>query len=301
MCGGRVKKLRYALEYAAMRGVLELISSPPLPMARALGRGLGRGVHALGVRRAVVDDNLAIAFPEMSSEERDAIALRCYAHFGRALVETMRFPRWSDEQLRARVKIEGLDRLRAAMSAGRGVVIATCHFGCFDIALARLGLEGIPITAVYQEVRNPYVSRWITGVRSIKGAEPARRGIQLRKTFAALKRGECVTIFADQDAGPSGLFLPFFSRVASTLHGAADLAIRTGAVMLPGFAPVQPDGFSAVLEAPIPPGTRSEMMLAYNQRVEAMVRRWPEQYFWLHKRWKSRPPASPADGGKTAS
>jgi KDO2-lipid IV(A) lauroyltransferase len=150
-----------------------------------------------------------------------------------------------------------------------------------------MALAGYPLQVVYQGVRNPYVGEYITRLRLTRGVGLIQRGIQFRTAFATLRQGLAVAILADQDAGPRGLFVPFFGRSTSTLAGPAEFALRTGAVLLPAFTPLIDGRYSAVFEEPIPPSDIETMMTAWNGRLEAMIRRYPDQYFWLHKRWKS--------------
>jgi KDO2-lipid IV(A) lauroyltransferase len=282
-----MRRWRHLLEYAALRSILGLFALPPRVMARGLGRALGRLIHRLGIRRAVVEENLAIAFPDRPAPDRAALGRRCYEHFGAVLVDTVDFHRWSDAEIIERVQLFGEENLRTAINRGCGVVVATAHLGCYDVVGARMALAGFPLQVVYQGVRNPYVGKYITRIRQTRGVGLIRRGIQFRAAFAALKQGLAVAILADQDAGPRGLFVPFFGRSASTLAGPAEFALRTGAVLLPAFTPLIDGRYAAVFEEPIPPSDIETMMTAWNGRLEAMIRRYPDQYFWLHRRWKS--------------
>lgn len=300
-----MKRLLHLLEYAVLRGILLAASMPPRPAALALGRLLGNLVLALGVRRRVVEENLARAFPERTPSERRALARAVYAHFGAVLVDTATFHRWSEDDLRARTNLENYDLFREALATGRGVVLATAHLGCFDVGPGRIALEGPRITSVFQGVRNPYVERYITAIRTRGGARVAKRGIQFRDVIRALSAGECVTILGDQDAGPEGWFVSFLGVPASTLRGPAEFALRTGAVLMTGFVPLRDGRYTLVFEPPIAEDTTEGMMAEYVRRVERMVRSHPEQYFWLHRRWKTPPPAprevAPAIGEVVAS
>lgn len=292
-----MNRLVHLLEYAALRTLLLAASLPPRPAALALGRLLGRAVFSVGVRRRVVMENLARAFPDLGPRARQDLARAVYAHFGAVLVDTATFHRWSEDELRARTALENYDVFRDALATGRGVVLATAHLGGFDVGPGRIALEGPRITSVFQGVRNPYVERYITAIRTRGGARVAKRGIQFRDVIRALESGECVTILGDQDAGPAGLFLPFLGTPASTLKGPAEFALRTGAILLTGFVPLRDGRYTLVFEPPIPQQTLEGMMAEYVRRVERMVRAHPEQYFWLHRRWKTAAPMAPAHAG----
>lgn len=285
-----LKSVRHYAEYLALSGIVRALALPRGAAARELGSTLGRAVASTGVRRAVVSENLRIAFPEKSEPERAAIERGCYEHFGRIIVDTARFPEWTDAEIRERVVMENRAHLDEALAAGRGALIATGHIGCYDVGAPRISMEIAPVTSVYQGVRNPYIEEWIVRIRCQRGARVAKRGMGFRKVYAALKRNECVAILADQDAGSSGLFIPFFGRDASTLSGPAEFALRTGAALLTAFAPVEGERYTVRFEPVIPHSDVETMMREYNRRLEAAIRRRPEQYFWLHKRWKTRPP-----------
>lgn len=285
-----IRQLRFILEFAVLRGVLLILALPPRRMGLMLGRGLGRFVHGLGIRRAVVASNLLIAFPDWTPEKRADVARRTYEHFGMVLVDTASIFHWSEAQLRERTTLVNYEIFRKALATGRGVVLATAHLGGFDVGPGRIALEGALITGVFQGVRNPYIERYITRIRTRGGAMVAKRGIQFRKVLRALKSGDCVGFLADQDAGSRGLFLPFFSRRASTLSGPAAFAERTGAVLLTGFVPVIDGKYTLIFEEPLPPGSMEDRMGEYNRRLERIIRQFPDQYFWLHKRWRTPPP-----------
>ncbi|RMH58358.1 MAG: hypothetical protein D6679_05055 [Candidatus Hydrogenedentota bacterium] len=284
------KTLPHLLSYLLLRTIVAIVSAPPRPLARRLGRLLGRLVFLLGIRRAVVLDNLRVAFSERSESWRSRTALRCYEHFGEVLADLAGLNRWSDRELRERTAYENRPLLEEAIGRGRGVVVATGHIGGIDAGPARLAFDGHQVLSVFQGVHNPYVEEFITRIRSCRGATVARRGIGMRKAFSVLKKKGLVMILADQDAGPNGLFLPFFGRDASTLIGPAELALRTGAVLLVGFVILEKNTYRLVADRIIENSSLERMMQEYNEALEEMIRRYPEQYFWLHKRWKTPPP-----------
>lgn len=285
-----MKPVRHFVEFLFLFGLVTFFAVLPRPVAARFGRCLGFLIYHLGIRRRVVLENLAVAFPEMEPAAREELARRCYRHYGAVIADQTSLHFWSREKVIARTRLERSEILENALAKGKGCVIATGHLGAFDIGPPRLQLAGWQITSVYQGVRNPYVDRFISRIRSLYGARVATRGMGMREAIAALRRGEAVCILADQDAGKRGLFLPFFSRPASTLVGPAELALRTGAVLMPGFVIREGSLYRMIAEEPIPPSDVKTMMAEYNRRLESAIRRWPEQYFWLHKRWKSRPP-----------
>ncbi len=284
------RRARHLLEYLALRAVVGSLSLPPRPVRRRLGRALGLLVHALGVRRRTVRENLGTAFPERTVAERDGIARACFAHFGELIVDTFDILSWTDEQFRERVTLVGKEHIEAALARGRGVIVATHHFGAYDVCIPRLRVEGYEFTAVYKKAHNPHVDAYMRRLRTIRGARVAESGIGIRHVFSALKRNELVAILADQDAGEGGLFIPFFGRPASTLDGLGEFARRTGASIVLVSVYSENGAYRAVFEPLSSSGTVEEIMTFYNRRVEEIVRARPEQYFWLHRRWKTPPP-----------
>ena len=270
-----------------MKNIIWLCSLPNKRNRMRLGSLLGRFVFALGIRKKTVVQNLEIAFPKLDNAERIKIAKNCYSHFGKVIVDTFNVTKWNDAEFKDRVKLLGLEHLDKALLCGKGVIIATAHFGCFDVITPRLCIDGYKNITIYQRIHNPYVDEYIMKIRTMKGAQVAKRGIQIRLILKALKKNECVGFLADQDAGGSGLFIPFFSKTASTFRGLAELAIRTRAPIVPAFTPVIDGVYNAIFEEEIQIGSVEEIMTEYNRRVENIVKKFPEQYFWLHKKWKS--------------
>lgn len=282
--------MKHRLQYLGLRLLIAVVTAPPRPLARKLGRLLGLLVFALGIRHRVVLDNLRTAFPEKSESERLSIARGTYQHFGELLADIGRIPRWSDADFRENVVIEKREIFDRALAKGRGVIIVTGHFGGFEIGPAGLQSLGYTVTSVFAPVRNPNVEGYINGLRTLKGARTVMRGMGLRGALAALNRKEMVAIFADQDAGRNGVFIPFFARTASTLSGPAEMALRTGAVLVPGFILKDGPVYRFLPSDPIPHSDVATMMTDFNRRLEAAIRRAPDQYFWLHKRWKTPAP-----------
>ncbi|MBL4889341.1 MAG: lysophospholipid acyltransferase family protein [Candidatus Lindowbacteria bacterium] len=277
------------MEYALMRATVFLLALPPRALNERLGRGLGSFIYSLGIRRKIVAKNLSIAFPGKSDAERADIAKKSYQNLGVTLVEFSSMPNWSDRELKERAAFENVETFKQYYEKGKGVIIATGHLGPLDVAPARLQVEGFQVTTVYRTVRNPHVEDFINRIRTLRGAKVAASGIGIRDAIKALKNGECIVILGDQDAGKNGIFAPFFGKPASTLPGPAELAIRTGALLMLGTAVRDGDRVKLIAGEPIPVTTVDETTAEYNKRLEEVIRRWPEQYFWLHNRWKTEP------------
>ncbi len=248
-------------------------------------------------------DNLRHALGGTHDEAaRDAVAADFFRHLGTNLMEFLLLGRMSPAQVRERVQLVGLEHYREAAAEGRGVLLVTGHFGNLELLAARLGAEGIPVTFLGKSQSNARVDRLLAGMRARAGVRVIRSGGPLKEMVTALRRGEVIGLAADQDAGPEGCFVPFLGRRASFYRGAAYFSWKLGAPVVSGMIFRQPDGRHRLeLGPPFRPEPDWDEAVAvvrlteiFAQRLEAAVRRAPEQYFWTHRRWKTRPPEESA-------
>ncbi len=295
-------KTRHVFEYAAFRFAVALTRRLPFAVLRPLMGGLGRVAHALGLRRQVVETNLAVALGEtgISPRVRDA-ARTCYAEHGRILAEILK----EDQLLRdpqGTFDIEGTENLRDALSAGRGVIVLSAHFGNFVLAGYQMARLGYPMAYVSKVAHNPAVRLELEKVYTKYGNtlipidgfrnDPAGG----RRLFKALKKGETVVIINDQDAGPEGFRTVFFGAPTYIPPGPAHFAVRTRAVVITAFITRRNGKIVGRFDKEIDYskaatlGDAEALILGeYSRRLEAAVRETPELYFWFHKKWKSAP------------
>jgi KDO2-lipid IV(A) lauroyltransferase len=274
------------------------VSALPEGAAQAVGRGLGGAAFVLGVRRTVARENVARAFGELDAAAREELARRAYAYTGTSFVEFLRLPRMSAADLRARAVLEGEAHLRSGLAAGRGVVAASGHLGNWEMIGASIAARGFPVTFVVQRLRNRRVDAIVNGIRRAAGIEVVERGMALRGVHRALAANRIVFFMCDQDARRRGVFVPFFGVPASTPTGAAQLALRLGAAFVPAFSWRRDDGVHVALFTPAvgAAGAADEdaavlqLLGEFNRRLEAAIRKAPAQYWWAHRRWKTRPP-----------
>ena len=287
--------MKERLEHAGLVAAEGLFSALPRSGAMAVGRGIGRAAHALGVRRDVVERQIAEAFPDRPAAWVRATARDCYRHFGAELAELARA---RSERLVERTA--GGDRLLAvweeATASGRGGLIVTGHLGNWELAGAAVAAHGVPISAVVKAQRNPRVDRHLAELRRGLGVEPILMHRAGRGVADALERGRAVALVADQDALSRGVFVPFLGRPASTFRGPAALALRHEVPLLFGVMVREGEGWRMIVERVETRG-RDERSLtaAWVRRLEREVRERPGQYFWFHRRWKTRP--ADVDGG----
>jgi KDO2-lipid IV(A) lauroyltransferase len=299
-----VKALRQGLELAAVRGVRAVVGVLPAWLARATGAGLGSMFYALDrSHRRVALANLAQCFPSRSEAERRTICRRMFQHFGILLIELLRFGRLSPEAMRARVVIDGEDRVRAAYAKGKGVLFFTGHFGFWEMHAVVHALVFQPIGVLARPLDNPGLHALLEDMRQRTGNSVIYREGAVRRILRVLGAGQGVAMLIDQHMhSPDAIWVQFFQRPAATTSTLAALALRTGAPVVPVFAVPAADGrLRLIYELPVEPpapGT-ADPIRDFTQRctdvLEMYVRRQPELWLWMHRRWRDAP--APGTGG----
>jgi len=277
----------------------------PEGAARRLGTSIGLAMRVLSPRHAhIVMTNLRLAFGnEKSERELAAIAKACYRHLGLCLTEFIRLPAMSADGIRALAELRGKERIEAALAAGRGAILLTGHLGNWEVTGSRIVAEGYRLSVIARAQRDDEITEYVRRTRERMGMRVLHRDVAVRESLRALRRNELVGILVDQNAGDDGIFVDFFGHLASTAPGSAAFALRTGAAVLPTFGWRNPDNTHvAQVEEPVPltqTGNHEHDLRVntarYTKIVEQGIRRHPEQWFWLHKRWKARPPAEQSE------
>ena len=272
----------------------------PARAARRLGPGLGTLMRYLSPRHyRIVLTNLKLAFGEEKDDrELRRIAAACYRHLGKCLMEFIRLPAMTPEEVKQISGYEGREYLDEALSRGRGVILLTAHLGNWEMVGARIAADGYPLNVIARAQRDDRLTEYIRDTRRLAGMRVLHREESVRASLRALRKNELVGILLDQNAGDEGIFVDFFGHLASTAPGAAAFALRTGAAVVPTFGRRNPDDTHTIIFQEVPPLIRSGDLKQdiaantahYTKLIEAQIRRQPEQWFWLHKRWKSRPP-----------
>jgi len=289
--------------YVAMRGALGLVL--PLPRSAACGTGavLGRMVRdVLGLRRDVADQNLAIAFPQISPGERAALARRTYAHFGRVMMDSLRLTAGGAQAVMPFVRVmEAEALLRPLLAKGRGVICLAGHHGNWELSVAWATAVGFRVAAVVKPPSNPWVAAYVDRQRRRMGLETIPMPEAKVRVPRALAEGKLVGLVADQGALRSNTWVPFFGRPTQTAEGPGYFAVTTGAPVVFGGFVAEADGryrgYAELLEES-PRGDAGAMVLRiatlFRQHLEAAIRRSPEQYLWTHRMWARQPPGEPA-------
>ncbi len=289
--------------YLAMRALLGFIR--PWPRGAALGAGAALGGVArnvLGLRRAVTDANLAAAFPELGAAERVELARGVYAHFGRVAVDSLRLTAGGPAAVIPYVReVEGEELLRSLAAEGRGVIVLAGHHGNWELAAAWAGTVGLRVAAVVKPPSNPWVAAYVERARRRMGIETIPMPEARATIPAALAAGKLVGLVADQGAMRSSTWVPFFGRPTQTAVGPGLFAARSGApVVFGGFVAERDGRYRGYIEVldQAPRGDAETLVVRiatlFRQRLEAVVRRTPEQYLWTHRLWDRQPPARPA-------
>jgi len=299
-------RFSYRLEYLAFRFAFALLAAMPLRLALRLGARLGTLWYLVDARnRRIALFNLGIAFPERSDRERRRIFRASCRNLGRVVVEFCHLRRLQPEQLADIVRFA--DRAaweRAIERAGQtGVIILTAHFGNFELLAYLHGLLGHPVTLVHRPMHNPLFDAAITAIRGAAGTRLIKKKAAAKEALRALKQHAILVIPSDQNQTRSfGVFVDFFGLSACTTPGAVRLGMLTGAPVLPVFLVREDEGPRHRIEVLpevtlVSTGDREADIRANTQRctavIEDMIRRYPEQWIWFHKRWNTRPAGEP--------
>jgi KDO2-lipid IV(A) lauroyltransferase len=279
-------------------------------MAAWVGRRLGDLAFVLvGGRRRVADRNLARAFPDLPIAARRRLCRRCFQHLGMMLMELAAVLVKPLERTIAQVTVEGTAQLEAVMKAHGRALVLTGHLGNWELLPAACRLTSYSLTIVARPLDSPTLDAMVTRLREKAGVELVDKRNAVRPVLRALAGGRLVGILLDQNAARhESVFVPFFGHPASTSRSIAVLALRTGAPVLPIFTWREGSGRHRVsVGAPIhiPQGSESadaivELTRRCTEAIEEAIRRHPEQWLWMHARWRTRPPDEAGGAGATA-
>jgi KDO2-lipid IV(A) lauroyltransferase len=281
-------------------GLAAVVGAIPVALQGRLARAVGRLVFALGIRRTVTLDNLAQAFPALPDAERRRIARGAYANMVRVIFEAFSSNTPRAKRLARTIPVEGWDAVARALAAGKGALVASAHFGSWELFGEVLARRQVPLSAVVRPLKGGLNAvlverRLEAGMKLIppRGAVP--------QTLKALHRGDLVAMLVDQVLpSKKAVFVPFFGRLAATSPALAFAALRSGAPVFVATSVREGDALRLSFEGPLEfvrAGSLSDdvtaLTAAVTARLEATIRRHPDQWLWLHRRWKVAPPEAP--------
>ena len=292
--------MRQRLEYALAWLIIKILGGLPRSLSRAAAISLSWTIYLVHVRlRHVGMRNLRLAFPEKTRRERARILRGVFTSLGRQLAEVCLFPRYTLENVGKVVVYDGFENFERALSRGKGVLFLTAHLGAWELSAFTHSLYGHPLHIVMRPLDNVYLDRLMRRYRTMHGNSTVDKDDFVRGLLSAMKAGETVGILMDTNmTPPQGVFVDFFGIPACTASGLARIALRSDAAVVPGFTIWDPAlrkyrlRFDPPLKL-IRTGNDDADVLAntalFTKVIEEYVRKYPDQWLWVHRRWKTRP------------
>jgi KDO2-lipid IV(A) lauroyltransferase len=296
--------MRQRLEYAIAWLMIKTIGLLPRFLARTAAIALGWTVYVLHLRlRRVGMRNLALALPGTSRHERARILRGVFTSLGRQLAELCLFPKYTKENVSRVVVYDGFENFERALARGKGVLFLTAHLGAWELSAFSHSLQGHPLKIVMRPLDNIYLDRLLREYRTMHGNETVDKDDFVRGLLSAMKNGETVGILMDTNmTPPQGVFVDFFGIPACTASGLARIALRTDASVVPGFTVWDPvlrkyrlrfDPAVTLIRTGNDDADAVTNTGLFTKIIEDYVRRYPDQWLWVHRRWKTRPEGQP--------
>lgn len=301
----RKPTLAHRAEYYTMRATISALRAMSWESACSFGEKLGAlGYRPLGIRKRVVERQIAAAFPDLGPEGVRSLAQESYRHLGRTFIEGALLDKLGKDGLQELVEtVEGWEEVEDVMAKGKGAVMVTGHIGNWELAGAYVAARGIPLDAIVRGMANPLFDAWINHTREEIGMTVVHDSEAVRRTPRSLRAGRAVAFVADQGVmGLASTFVPFFGRPAKTPRGAAVFALRFEVPVIFVVALRKPNGRYRIVVERIEARRTGDMdrdvdaiVTAFTEHLEKWVRAVPAQYFWQHRRWKRQPPDTPPE------
>ena len=296
--------MRERLEFFALWTLVHVIGALPRGMARAVGAGIGAlAFRFLGRLRRVGLRNLELAYPEWTADQRTATLRKVYRNLGWLLAEFCLMSGYTRDLASDFIEYDGLEHYLAARERGKGVLVLTGHLGAWELSSFYHSLVGFPMGLVIRRLDNPLVDEFVNRIRCLHGNRVIHKNDFARGLISAMRAGETVGILMDTNmTPPQGSFVPFFGVQACTASGMARVALKTDAAVLPGFLLWDEAKkkyvlrFGAQIQL-VRTGDLAADVLANTAKFAATTERYiranPEQWLWMHRRWKTRPAGEP--------
>ena len=292
-----MKRVRQYIEYQILLGIGFIVRVLPRSVILRLGRFVGNFIYyCIPVRKAITLDHLEQAFPEKSTTEIKKIARGAYQNLGMNALEHLRIPTLTKEEIKSIVDLADEDILSRALERKRGVIIVGGHFGNWEYASCAVSANGYRFAVLVAEISNKYINKKINDHREAFGGEMITKD-STKAIVRIIRENGSVGMLIDQNQKRGGAFVDFFGRPCSTAKGPAVLAIKTGASILFFAAIRQTDGTIKAILEPIEIDYEAgpteanihDITQRCTSRLEHYTRIYPDQWFWMHRRWKTRP------------
>ena len=295
--------MRRWIEYGLVRAVVAILGRLPRSLARRLGEATAWSAFVAVRRlREVGRTNLALAFPSEDIKVREQILRREYRQLGSLLAEFCLMARYRRSDVTQFIRYDGLDRYLHARDRGRGVLVLTGHLGAWELSSYFHSLMGHPMGMVIRRLDNPLIDAYVNQIRCLHGNRVLHKDDFARGLLAEMRSGGSVGILMDTNmTPPQGVFVPFFGVMACSASGLARVARKTGAAVLPGFLLAEADGryvlhFGEELTLASSDDAEADALentVQFTAVLERYIRRYRDQWLWMHRRWKTRPPGEP--------
>jgi KDO2-lipid IV(A) lauroyltransferase len=282
-------------EYAIAYTLVGLLCVLPLPVADVLARVVTRILDLLVPKlRRIALINLSFAFPQLPQSRHQEIIDGVFRSIARLLVALSRFPRINAKNVHEWIHYEGLENYLAAKEKGRGLLVATAHFGNWELSAFAHALMTEPMHVMVRPLDNPFIDKMVERRRALSGNHLIDKRVAARAVMKALRDNEAVGILIDQNTTPAeGVFIDFFGKRACASSAFVKLAHHSGAIVIPGFAVWDERQRKYILRF-YPPVSLTGDVAADTQEIhsvfERIMREHPDQWLWIHRRWKTRPP-----------
>lgn len=292
MASNATKNVLDSLGVKGLQKLQRSLAKKSTPEVEAMGRRIGKLFRVVDKKRVrIAQSNLALAMPELSAEERAALVPKVFEHFGMLLTDFLSLPSRSPEEIMESVEFPDVDRAQAIMDRGNGAIWITGHMGNWERFAAHVNARGVNMHVVARDANQSGVNTFVNEIRRNNGVEVIARGDATRQIIKAIRAGNAIGILADQNARDA--FIPFFGHPAGTVLGPGVLAARTGAPVLPAFCVRTGPGkyrvmiYDELLVDPEESVKGESIMVGYNRALEDIIRQYPEQWLWLHDRWRN--------------
>ena len=301
----RKSRLQIGLEYLAVRMIFGTLGLMPRGMARLVSHAISRAAyHALGSLRRTGLRNLEIAFPEMGRRDRARILKGSFESLGRVMAETSQFMKTTPAEIERIFELQldddSRELYRINREEGRGVLITTGHLGNWEMLVFGFAAIHEPISYLARPIDNPLIEEMTLRIRTRFGNRPINKTNSAMTAVKILREGGILGALSDVNAHPKeGVFVPFFGVEACTISGPAVMAMRSGALIFPAFCVWDKElgKYRFVRGDIIEPSDTGDRKAdvaattaAYTAEIEKLIRQYPDQWLWIHKRWKTRPP-----------